>query len=81
MAIIVYHSPVLHAAFASRLVCQTFYLIILGRLSFPGTRYFQSGTRWKCRAHKWYAISKSLGTADPVPYMYPASECYGFACL
>ena len=37
--------------------------MILGRLSFPGTRCFQSGTRWKCRAHKWYAIRKSLGTA------------------
>jgi len=33
-------------------------------MSFPGTKCFQGGTRWKCRADKWYAIRKSLGTAD-----------------
>jgi len=32
-------------------------------MSFPGTRCFQGGTPWKYRAHKWYAIRKSLGTA------------------
>jgi len=63
MAIIISHSHVVHAAFASSLVCQTFDRMILDRLSFPGTWCFQGGTRWKCRAHKWYAIRKSLGIA------------------
>jgi len=63
MAIIISHSHFVHAAFASSLVCQTFGRMILDRLSFPGTRCFHGGTRWKCRAHKWHAIRKSLGTA------------------
>jgi len=63
MAIIISHSHVVHVAFASSLVCQNFDRMILGRSSFPGTRCFQGGTRWKYRAHKWYAIRKSLGTA------------------
>jgi len=37
--------------------------MILGRVSFPGTKCFQGGTRWKYRAHKWYEIRESLGTA------------------
>jgi len=61
MAIIISHSHVVHAAFASSLVCQTFERMILGRLSFPGTRCFQGGTRWKYRAHKWYTIRKKFG--------------------
>jgi len=64
MAIIISHSRFVHAAFVSSLVCQTFDRMILGKLSFPGTRCFQGGTSWKYRAHKWYAIRKSLGTAD-----------------
>jgi len=63
MAIIVSHSHVVHVAFVSSLVCQTFDPMILDRLSFPGTRCFQGGTRWKYKAYKWYAIRKSLGTA------------------
>jgi len=68
MAITVSHNHVVHAAFASSLVCQTFDRMILGRLSFLGTRCFQGGTRWKHRAHKWYAIRKSLGTAGISEY-------------
>ena len=41
MAIIISHSNVVHAAFASSLACQTFDGMILGRLSFPGTRCFK----------------------------------------
>jgi len=63
MAIIISHSHVVDAAFASSLVCQTFDRMILGRLRFPGTRCFQGGTRWKYRVHKLFAIGKSLGTA------------------
>jgi len=63
MAIIISHSHVVHAAFASSLVCPTFDRMILGRLIFPGTRCFQGGARWNYRVHKWYAIRKSLGTA------------------
>jgi len=63
MAIIISHSHFIHAACVSSLVCQTFDRVILGRMSFPGTRCFQGGTPWKFRAQKWYAIRKSLGTA------------------
>jgi len=63
MAIIVSHSHFIHATCVSGLVCQTFDPIILDRLSFPGTKCFQSGTRWKYKAYKWYAVRKSLGTA------------------
>jgi len=64
MAIIISHSHVVHAAFALSLVCQILDRMILDRLSFSETRCFQGGTRWKYRVHKWYAIRKSLGTAD-----------------
>ena len=64
MAVTVSHSHFVHAAFVSSLVCQTFDRMILGRMSFPGAKCFHGGTRWKYRAHKWYAIRKSLGTAE-----------------
>jgi len=64
MAIIISHIHAADAVFVSGLVCQTSDRMILGRLSFSGTRCFQGGTWWKYRAHKWYAIRKSLGTAD-----------------
>jgi len=63
MAIIISHRHFVHAAFPASLVWQTFDRMILGRMSFPGAKCFQGGTRWKYRAHKWYAIRKSLGTA------------------
>ena len=62
--IIISHSHVVHAAFASSMFFQIFDRMILGRLSFPGRRCFQGGRRWKYRDHKWYAIRKSLETAD-----------------
>jgi len=62
MVIIISHSHVVHAAFALSLVCQTFNWMLLDRFSFPRTRCFQGGMRWKYRAHKWHAIRKSLGT-------------------
>jgi len=65
MAIIISHSHFVYAAFVSSLVCQTFDRMILGRMSFPGAKCFQGGTRWKGRANKWCAIRKSLWTADP----------------
>jgi len=58
MAFIIFHSHFVHAAFVSSLVYQTFDRIILGRMSFPGTRCFEGGTRWKNRTHKWCAIRK-----------------------
>jgi len=56
MAIIIFHSHVVHTAFASSMFCQAFDRMILGRLSFPGTRCFQGGTQWKYRNRRWYAI-------------------------
>jgi len=38
MAIIIFHSHFVHAAFVSSLVCQTFDRMILGRMSSPGTK-------------------------------------------
>jgi len=40
MAIIISHSHFVHAAFVSSPVCQTFDRLILGRMSFPGTRWY-----------------------------------------
>jgi len=64
MAFIITHSHFGNAAFMSSLVYQTFDRIILGRMNFPGTRCFHGDTPWKNRTHKWYAIGKSLGTAE-----------------
>jgi len=50
MAIIISHRHVVHAAFTSSLVCQTFNPMMWGKLSFPGTKCFQGGTWWKYRA-------------------------------
>jgi len=58
VAVIISHSHFVHAAFLSSLFYQTFDRIILGKMSFPGTRCFQGGTRWKNRIHKWNAIRK-----------------------